>query len=218
MGITSIDKLKAFAKNGKIILTKVQKLGLLYFTDLNSPIKHSEMKKINTSINKKINSYVDAWQMVGSYRRLTPFSNDIDIIIGLSVNSLKEAQDKAKKIIKLLSPFLIETLKEQSLYHSKNNEAFTVLSSEYILKMKYSKFAHKVDIKFYPMKTYYSALLYFTGSKTFNIKMRSYAKRKGYLLNEYGLFKGSGVSISIKSEKDIFEKLGLKYVEPWNRI
>jgi len=73
----------------------------------------------------------------------------------------------------------------------------------------------RIDIRFVPYESYYSALLYFTGSGSFNKKMRTVAINAGYLLNEYGLFnKKTNKQIKIKSEKDIFDILKMEYLEP----
>jgi len=61
------------------------------------------------------------------------------------------------------------------------------------------------------------ALLYFTGSKEHNIAMRKVAIKKGWKLNEYGLFKGDAV-IASKTEEEIYKKLELDYCEPRNRV
>jgi DNA polymerase (family 10) len=57
------------------------------------------------------------------------------------------------------------------------------------------------------------ALLYFTGSKEHNTELRGIAKDKGLKLNEYGLYKGEKL-IKCKTEEEIFEALGLKYIPP----
>lgn len=49
--------------------------------------------------------------------------------------------------------------------------------------------ARRIDIRYVDRESYPAALLYFTGSKTFNVFMRSEAIKKQYILNEYGLFK-----------------------------
>lgn len=60
------------------------------------------------------------------------------------------------------------------------------------------------------------ALLYFTGSREFVIKQRSVARKMGFTLNETGLFH-NGQNLICKSEKAIFDKLGMVYKEPKNR-
>lgn len=58
------------------------------------------------------------------------------------------------------------------------------------------------------------ALMYLTGSKEHNTAMRGIAKRAGYKLNEYGLFKGEDRLVPCRSEEEIFEKLGMAYIPP----
>ncbi len=60
------------------------------------------------------------------------------------------------------------------------------------------------------------ALQYFTGSKEHNVALRSLALKKGWSLNEYGL---NPISDEIErpvveEEKDIYQLLGLQYIEP----
>ena len=78
-------------------------------------------------------------------------------------------------------------------------------------------------------RSYPFALLYSTGSKTFNIQMRSEAKRQGYDLSNFNLFDNGTVSngalqsgtignpIYLKNEKEIFKFLGMEYVIPEER-
>ena len=74
-----------------------------------------------------------------------------------------------------------------------------------------------VDLRVVPKESYGAALQYFTGSKDHNIIVREIAIKKGYKLNEYGLFKISGkkeIKIAGETEEKIYEKLGLDYIEP----
>jgi DNA polymerase (family 10) len=57
-------------------------------------------------------------------------------------------------------------------------------------------------------------MMYFTGSKEHNVKLRSYALQKGFRLSEYGLFDEKGVLVAGKTEEQVFSKLGLQYIEP----
>ncbi len=74
----------------------------------------------------------------------------------------------------------------------------------------------QVDIRFVPRESYGAALLYFTGSKEFNVMMRRTAIEHGMLLNEYGLFK-DGEYVAGKTEEEVFKKLGIKPVPPETR-
>ena len=70
-----------------------------------------------------------------------------------------------------------------------------------------------VDLRVLAKESFGSALQYFTGSKEHNIILRKIAIEKGYKLSEYGLFKGSK-KIAGESEKEIYKKLGMDYIEP----
>lgn len=78
----------------------------------------------------------------------------------------------------------------------------------------------QVDCRIVEEKSFGAALLYFTGSKEFNIKLRQIAIKKGMKLNEYGLFSSEGgcsarlTARQGKNEEGIFKALGLSYIEP----
>jgi len=78
----------------------------------------------------------------------------------------------------------------------------------------------KADFRLVEPESFGACTLYFTGSKQFNISMRSKAKRMGMKLNEYGLFKmmgGEEVKVAGETEELIFKLLHMDYVEPTNR-
>ncbi len=58
-----------------------------------------------------------------------------------------------------------------------------------------------------------AALLYFTGSKLFNIRLRKLSLSRGCKLNEYGIFKGNKLLAS-KTEEQMLKALKLQYIEP----
>lgn len=58
-----------------------------------------------------------------------------------------------------------------------------------------------------------AALMYFTGSKNFNIKLRQWAIRRGLKVNEYGIFRKNKF-IAGRTEVEIFKSFGIPYIEP----
>ncbi len=73
----------------------------------------------------------------------------------------------------------------------------------------------QVDLRVVKPESYGAALQYFTGSKEHNVKMRSIAIKKGFKLNEYGLFnKKTDDYVVGESENDVYSKLGLSFIEP----
>ncbi len=60
-----------------------------------------------------------------------------------------------------------------------------------------------------------AAMMYFTGSKAHNIKLRHRAMTRGLLLNEYGLEEeGSGRVLASETEEDVYRALGLPWIHP----
>lgn len=70
-----------------------------------------------------------------------------------------------------------------------------------------------VDLRVVPDDVYGAAVQYFTGDKQHNISVRKIAAGKGYKLSEYGLFRGTK-KIASRTEEDVYEKLGMRYVPP----
>ena len=70
-----------------------------------------------------------------------------------------------------------------------------------------------VDIYFANKDSYGAQLMTRTGPRGGNIGNRTLAKRKGMLLNQYGLFKGKR-RIAGRTEKEIYEALGKQYKSP----
>ena len=57
-----------------------------------------------------------------------------------------------------------------------------------------------------------------TGSAYSNIKMRRASKKKGFTMSQYGIKDKDGNNLTkFMSEKQIFEFLGMTYVEPNKR-
>ncbi len=71
-----------------------------------------------------------------------------------------------------------------------------------------------VDLRVVEKESFGAALAYFTGSKDHNIQMRELAIKKGWKLNEYGLFDKNGKRIAGETEEEIYEKLGLQWIPP----
>jgi len=71
----------------------------------------------------------------------------------------------------------------------------------------------QADCRVVEAKSFGAALLYFTGSKNFNIKIRQLAIKKGLKVNEYGVFRKDKF-ICGTTEEEIFKTLGLPYIEP----
>ena len=220
-GITTIAQLR----ENQQLLNDVQKVGLQYYEDVLKRIPRAEideynilLKKVEQKIQENTESLappflkVDKVEMeiVGSYRRGAQNSGDIDVII------TAPSEKPFKQIIdELLKQGIIVAVL------SRGPSKCLVMA-----KIPSSKTIRRVDFLYTTPEEYPFAILYFTGSKIFNTIMRQHAVNMGLTMNEHGLYKlsqdrktkGEKVPHQFKSEKDIFDYLNLKYVDPKERI
>ena len=158
--------------------------------------------------------------VAGSYRRGKDYSNDIDVLITSQNIKTKKNYDKLK--INFLELF-VNKLKDEKIIIDDLTDPSS--KTKYMGFCKLSrKSIRRIDIRFVVFESYYSALLYFTGSYELNKQMRELAKTMNYKLNEYGLYKiiekddkKTYRMTKINSEKDIFKKLKLDFLEPNER-
>jgi DNA polymerase/3'-5' exonuclease PolX len=209
--ITDLKKkiqLGEFKANDKILL------GIKYYGKYEMNIPRNEVTEIYKKIIDTMNAYDPniIIYICGSYRRKKEFCNDIDVII---THKNYEKQDKIIKTSILKA--VISLLKKNNLIIDD------ITDKNYITKyMGFCKYGsnppRRIDIRLFAKETLPTALTYYTGSYEFNRKMRQIAKRRGYKLNEYGLFKiEDNTRIIVKSERDLFKKVGLKWIDPENR-
>jgi DNA polymerase/3'-5' exonuclease PolX len=202
--IKTSDDLIKLKDDKKIKLNNHILLGLKYRDTYQRSIPRSEMNMYNDifiEVIQKINNNLEI-VMCGSYRRNKSSSNDIDLLLtgdksnNLSLKIFVDLLHKLKIIIEDIDPD----------YHVK-----------YMGFIKYKNYpVRRLDIMYVNKENYYTALLHFTGSKDFNTRIRKTAQLLGYKLNQYGLYKNNK-KITVKSEKEIFDILGLEYIKPENR-
>jgi len=201
LGLKSIDDLKKAIENKMIKSTHHIDLGLKYYSDFKEMIPRSEIdsvKKIIKSVLKKINkNYL--FEICGSYRRGALESGDIDVLI--TINSINNHDNHLKEIV--------NELKRNGLI---KDELTLNGNTKFMGVCLINKIYRRIDIRFVNYNNYYPALIYFTGNKNFNINIRRKALEKGLKINEYGI---NGYNIN--SENDLFNIIGMEYVEPTNR-
>lgn len=182
------------------ILTKQQKLGVRFYDNMyDEDGKEKRIPRVDIDQYKRLlNSAINVpFEITGSYRRGLPTSGDIDILC-------KTTQ---------LDP-IIKRMTDAGLIHEHISYG----------KKKWLGFGNvagqnrRIDILACPEEEYPFSVLYFTGSQSFNVWMRIFAKKKGYKLNEHGLFKNKNRIKSevqkFDSERDIFKFLEISYVDP----
>jgi len=207
-GINSIEDLK---KN-EDLLTRSQKIGLNYYNDVLKRIPRDEIDEFKKIFDREFNKVKEKdskYEIVGSYRRGAKTSGDIDLIITSKnpevYTRFIDALDTKDIILEFLSRGKVKCL--------------------VIAKLPGSDVARRVDFLFCSHEEYPFSVLYFTGSKDFNMAIRNYALNLHLSLNEHGLYrkpkfgvKGNKIKKEFETEKDIFDFLHLEYKEPNERI
>lgn len=165
---------------------------------LRMPLKEAEMigKELLTEI-KRIPSVKQA-SLAGSLRRRSETVGDIDIVVTAERRYWK----------KIILDFIKLALVDRVLA-SGETKASVIL--------KY--LAVQADLRVVHESEYGSAMLYFTGSKEHNIILRTVAKRKGWKINEYGVFdRKTNKRLAGKTEESIYNLFGLDYIPPEKRL
>lgn len=142
-------------------------------------------------------------EVAGSYRRRRETVGDLDV---LAVAAKPDALMKA----------FAEYPKVKSVEKSGDTRATVILDSGF-----------QVDLRVVPSKSFGAALVYFTGSKAHNIKLRQRAIDRGTRLSEYGVFDVSkldegeaegdpwaGKYLAGSTEKSVYRSVELPWIPP----
>ena len=185
-------------------------IGLKYIDDLRRRISYIDITNIEAVLQNLLKQYYPEliMEICGSYRRVRETSGDIDILL-----TCKEPKcnDYLKKVVDLLTEktYLVDHLTKKGL--TKYMGICHLFNGQYV----------RIDIRYIKYDSFAPALLYFTGSAELNRKMRELANTQGYTINEYGVYKyvdkKKGDKVIVKTERDIFELIGMEYLNPRER-
>jgi DNA polymerase/3'-5' exonuclease PolX len=206
-GHRSIADLRVAAAADPKLLNKNQRIGLTYYEDLLKRIPRSEMDA-HVSTLMALKPVALEGIIVGSYRRGRPDSGDIDMLI--------RTTDAAVDAGKALADY-VKKLKEAG--HIK--EVLALGTHKCLAISQLPGFpARRLDLLVTPPEEFPFAVLYFTGSDGFNVRMRQIAVSRGFTLNEHALthLKTAKTVGGIKSEADIFTALNMEWRGPVDRI
>jgi len=165
------------------------------------------------------------FEVAGSYRRGKLVSHDIDIVLvkgkkGANIiDSFISAINSRSNALHIYPPFARGEDKISVLFELTVpiELQFIPLIEDKMTTTK--KVRMKVDIFLCEKKDFIYTLLFAIGSGAFNVRMRAVAKKRGYLLNQHGLFdRKTGKQIPLKNEKELFKFLRMTYKTPEERV
>ncbi|HEY8807491.1 MAG TPA: DNA polymerase/3'-5' exonuclease PolX [Candidatus Limnocylindria bacterium] len=202
--ITTIDELEAAAKDGRLrtlpkIQAKTEENILKSIASLRQRTGRSLINFARSAADRMIahlreTANVGEISVCGSVRRWKETIGDIDILV---------ASDEAAPI---MAAFTSAPNVERILAQGDTKSSVIV------------ERGLQIDLRVVPAASWGAALLYFTGSKEHNVRLRGYALRKKLLLNEYGLYRvgeeKGGTPVASRTEEDIYAALGMDWIPP----
>ncbi|CAH6418689.1 DNA polymerase family X [uncultured virus] len=193
-------------------LTHREAVGVTHTEKLKRRVPRERVAEYEAAINRILEQLNETYgsniavTIAGSYRRGMPTSGDIDAIL---------ASQTPGEVAKYW-PTILATLQDRGYITeilSEGPERFDGIAA-----LPGTDIETRIDFIFInDIWEYPYALLYFTGSKEFNIKMRQAAKKQGFELSNTFLTDTTGAKVRVSSEEDIFAKLGQQYVAPTAR-
>ena len=223
-GVESIDDLLKIIKDGSIL--ELPRMGQKTVDNIKESIEFMAQQggRLHIGIAQGVaDRFVEMMGKVrgvkecayaGSLRRGKETNGDVDILIATSdPEAAREAFTNAKGVMKVLA----NGEKKASIRYAIEDESSRWGAED--------NTAVQVDLRIVDDSCWGAALLYFTGSKEHNVRLRERAIKQGMTLNEYGLFKDDGSDttppqqrgekpIACKTEEAIYHKLDLPYLPP----
>ncbi len=183
-----IRELKGFGEKSEAELAK----GMQFMENSEKRMPLGDALPIAESIIKKIrgSGLAENVALAGSSRRWRETVGDLDILI-----VAEENPD--------LTRFLTKMEEVESVIVSGPTKVSVRLTA-----------GLSCDFRVIKKSSFGAALQYFTGSKNHGVEVRKIAVKKGYSLNEYQLSGKEGKNLASETEEEIYNALGLQYVEP----
>ncbi len=217
LGVDSLEKLEAAAKDGRV--AKVPGMGekkqakllraLELRKDATSRLPFYRAKRLADPLVAAMRALGWPCEAAGSVRRWSETVGDVDFLVAATSH-----EGPTKAFLQAFQPEA-EGRGWGSGGEAPGNQIAEVLGSGETRTSLRLLDGFRVDLRVVAPETWGAALLYFTGSKGHNIRLRQIAIQQGMKLSEYGLFREKNdVRIAGATEEEVYEALGLPFVPP----
>ncbi|MGZ8631513.1 MAG: DNA polymerase/3'-5' exonuclease PolX [Actinomycetota bacterium] len=201
LGIRSVDELVAAAERGELAALKGFSRtternvlsGVQRFRSSSGRVLVSEALEVAEDLLSRLRdvSGVRRAAYAGSLRRMAETIGDVDLLV---------AAERPEAVMDAFVAFGVV-----NRVQAKGDTKSSIVTRTGL----------QVDLRVIPLEAWGAAMIYFTGSKPHNIRIREMAVRKGLKLNEYGLFRAkSGRLLAAETEEEVYARLGLPFIEP----
>ncbi|KAL9025376.1 MAG: hypothetical protein Q9196_005788 [Gyalolechia fulgens] len=228
-GHRTLDDLRA-----KAPLTKNQKIGLDHRDDFAARIPRREVEQHGQIVRDAIRHVDPAVEVTigGSYRRGAADCGDVDFILtkpDARIEVLRTVILDAVIPRLFASGYLRASLAAPTSRSSSGSKWHGCACLPGASAAGTRKPWRRIDFLFVPYEELGAALIYFTGNDIFNRSIRLLASKKGFRLNQRGLWRDvirgrnreritQGSLVEGRSERRIFEILGVPWRPPGHRI
>ena len=202
--ITSLEELEDAAKSGRLrTLPKIQARTEENILKGIASIKQRTGRALIVDARAAANAMVTYLEercdlekiaIAGSVRRWRETIGDVDIVVG-SANGER-----------IMDAFVSAPEVERVIANGQTKSSVIV------------ERGLQIDLRVVAPAQFGAAMMYFTGSKEHNVRMRGLALKRKLLLNEYGLFRvgeeKTGKPIASGTEEEVFAALGMDWIPP----
>lgn len=204
--INTLDELKAACAADKIAHLKgfgaktQQKIldGLRFLGEVGQRVRIDQAQPIGKVLLERLLAMpgVIRAELCGSLRRRRDTAKDIDLVAS------------AKDSKPVMDAFVKQPEVMQVIGHGDTKSSIV-----FGMNVDGQRVVMNADLRVVNDEVFPFAVLYLTGSKDHNVRLRQRAIDEGLSLNEYGLT-GGKKTIKCKTEQEIYEHFGLQYVPP----
>ncbi|WVQ76806.1 hypothetical protein IAR50_006480 [Cryptococcus sp. DSM 104548] len=231
-GVRTLNDLYHF-RDGKWAISDAQRLAIEFHEDMEKTIPRTEVAEFDALLK---DAFYQAdpqlhYTIMGSYRRGENVSQDIDVVVWHQSYPKKERDEKRVHKIKpdsimgkiLRSLYDTKLVEEPKIFSKGPKQVFALTR----LPGNPDAVHRQLNIRFCPVQSLPFMLLSGTGDDMLYMKMRKRAFNKDWMLNDLALGERTldtrssavkkGTEMTATSERDVFDALGIPYLEPTER-
>lgn len=216
LGVTDLASLRKAIEDGSILTVPRMgkkaaeniKAALAFIEESGGRARLGEARPLAEAIAARLRAIdgVERAEFAGSMRRGRETVGDVDIVVAATKSGVAAAGEHFRAMPEVRQVLAAGDTKSSVRASMGGGRAI------------------QVDLRVVEPGSFGAALLYFTGSKEHNVRLRQRALSKGMTLNEYGLFpedeektppQERGVKpVAAKTEEEIYRALGLPMIPP----
>lgn len=201
-----------------------EQLHIKNIDELQEAIKKDKLKGVPGIKEKTVENILKGIQMLQRGRERMPLFKALEVADGF-VNALKKSRDiklistagslrRRKETVRDIDILVVSDKADKVMdYFTKLPQVKDIQAKGETKSSVRTQEDIQIDCRVVEEKSFGAALLYFTGSKNFNIRIRILAQKMGLKINEYGVFRKDKF-LAGRAEAEIFKLFKMSYIDP----